>query len=117
VGKPEGHFQRVAQTVGEKIVAKRKVNKSQRILDYCAEHPDAKPKEVAATLNKSEKLNISAQYVSTIRSKHRGVVGGGSMATRRRVDLHNLIEAKKFVDRVGGLKAAQDAINAIAQLQ
>jgi hypothetical protein len=39
------------------------------------------------------------------------------MATRRRVDLHNLIEAKKFVERVGGLKAAQDAINAIAQLQ
>ena len=97
-------------------MAKRKVNKSQRILDYCAENPDAKPKEVAATLNKSEKLNISAQYVSTIKSKHRGI-GGGSSTTHRRVDLHNLIEAKKFVERVGSLKAAQDAINAIAQLQ
>lgn len=97
-------------------MAKRKVNKSKMILNYCAKHPEAKPKEVAATLNKSDKLGISAQYVSTIKSKHRGV-GGGSTATRRRVDLHGLIEAKKFIERVGGLKAAQDAINAIAQLQ
>lgn len=96
-------------------MAKRKVNKSQRILEYCAEHPDAKPKEVAEVLNRTEKLKISSQYVSTIKSKHRGVVGGASKS--RRVELANLIEAKKFVDRVGSIKAAQDAISAIAQLQ
>ncbi len=104
-----------ARLNGDDAVAKRKVNKSQRILDYCAENPEAKPKEVAAVLNKTEKLNISSQYVSTIKSKHRSVASGTS--TSRRVDLGNLIEAKKFVERVGGLKAAQDAINAIAQLQ
>jgi hypothetical protein len=102
--------------VENKAVAKRKVNKSKIILDYCEKNPEAKPKEVAAVLNKSEKLGISAQYVSTIKSKHRGigsVVGGN----RHRLDLNALIEAKKFVERVGGVKAAQAAIHALAQLQ
>ena len=91
-------------------MAKKKVNKSQRILEFCAEYPDWKPKEVAEYLNKEEKLNISSQYVSTIKSKHK------STGEAKRVDLANLIEAKKFVERVGGIKAAQDSIHAIAQL-
>ena len=91
-------------------MTKKKVNKSQRILEFCAANPEWKPKEVADYLNKEEKLGITGAYVSTIKSKHKPT------GKTRRVDLANLIEAKKFVDRVGGLKAAEDAIHAIAQL-
>jgi hypothetical protein len=94
-------------------VAKQKVNKSRMILDYCAENPSAKPREVAAVLNKTKNLGISPQYVSTIKNKAKT---GNTKKGASLVDLGALIEAKKFVDRVGGLKAAEDALTAIAQI-
>jgi hypothetical protein len=92
-------------------VAKRKLNKSQRILEYLGDHPEAKSREVAAALNGSENLNVSAQYVTNVRAKQR------VHSIDRSIELAHLIEAKKFVDRVGGLKAAKNLIRALAQLQ
>jgi hypothetical protein len=93
--------------------SKKGASKSAAIRKYKTEHPNAKPKEVAESLNKAG-YKITPQYVSTILSNARKSTGG---RRRRRAvsvsavpSMDHLMAAKKLVSEVGSVQAAQQAI-------
>jgi hypothetical protein len=109
-------------------VAKRKksaVNKTEAILTYAAEHPEVGPTEIVDALG-SQGIKVSAQYVSSIRSKHgmakkrRGRKGKTAAAAPRGrrgdVIFDNLLEAKKFVQSLGNVDKARKVLDAYARL-
>ncbi len=96
------------------------VNKSAAIRSYKAANPTASPKEIADALKKEGTIT-SAQFVSTVlsnaRKKDAKVGKRGRQAGRPVVtDLQQLIQVKKFVDKMGGLAAARSAVDALAQI-
>lgn len=96
------------------------VNVSQIIRDYKSVHKRAKPKEIAAALNE-QGTKVSAGYVSTILSnarKKRGRKGtrGAAAAPAKRDAYGKLVQAKKFVDQIGGVEKAREALDALARI-
>lgn len=107
-------------------------NKTAAIKDYIASNPNAGPRDVSTAL-KEKGLDVTPQYVSTIKSKlglgggkrRRGRPGrpaGASAATAGRkapssVVYENLVEAKKFVQSIGDVERARRALDAYANLQ
>jgi hypothetical protein len=101
--------------------SKKSVSKSAAIRDFHKKNPNAKPKDIAASLNQSG-FKITPQYVSTILSNARTKKSG----RRRRAvvrasngsatSFHQLLAVKKLVAEVGGVKAAQDAIDQFSKL-
>jgi len=119
-------------------VAKRKNgnSKTDAILKYSKEHPNEGPSAISAALS-SQGIKVSAQYVSTIKSKF-GVAGPrkrragrgrkakalSTGATRSRasggrhdVGYESLLKAKNFVQSVGGIENAKRVLEAFANLQ
>ncbi|TWT98590.1 hypothetical protein [Stieleria varia] len=121
------------------------VNKSKEIRDYYAANPKAKPKEIVEAM--AEKgINVSAQYVSTIRinskkksgkktGKKRGRPVGStkgrpvgrpagrpagrpplSSKSTDMVNVDALLAVKKMVEQVGGIDQAKSALNALEKL-
>src|SRR5262245_42152671 len=98
--------------------SKKGSSKSAAIRDYKAEHPNAKPKEIAESLNKAGH-KITPQYVSTILSNARNRPNGNRR--RRAVNvtsssLDHLMAVKKLVNEVGSVQAAQVAISQYSRL-
>lgn len=117
-------------------------NKSAAIRDYYDAHPNAMPKEVVEGL-KAQGVDVSAQFVSTIRSKQLKDEG---MPTKRRrtgrpkrtaakkrvsvkrgrpaaaaggdtkVSIEQLVQAKEMVDALGGIEKARRTIDALSQI-
>jgi hypothetical protein len=85
-----------------------KVNKSKAIRECLSSNPSAMPKEVVAALAKN-RIRVSTQMVSTIKSKMVAPKQG-------QVDLNQLLAAKVFVDRVGNIGEAKQAVMALAKL-
>ena len=56
--------------IGEIKMAKKKINKTQAVLDYLKDHPGAGSTEIAAALTKKG-IKITANYVSNIKTKSR----------------------------------------------
>lgn len=108
-------------------MAKRKVNKSQEIRDYVSANRTASAKDVVDALKKKG-IKVSAPMVANVKSKagltrsKRGRPPGrgvGSKAGRVRgadVALEALIEAKRFVAKVGSAQKAVDVIRALEKL-
>lgn len=109
-------------------------SKTQAIIDYCKKNPQAKPKAIAEALKKEQGLDVNPQYISSIRTKFglsrrrrrgrpRAVAGAAAAAPARAVTrktavaYENLVEAKKFVQSVGDLQRARQALDAYASLQ
>lgn len=106
------------------------VNKTAAIKDYLSSNPDAGPKDVAAALT-DKGLKVTAQYVSTIKSKLG--LGGATGGTKKRrgrppaaatgkkapgaVAYDSLVAARNFVRSVGGVDRARGALEAYAELQ
>ena len=99
-----------------------KDNKSEAIRIYKLEHPSAKPKEIAAALNR-QGFKVTPQYISTILSNDRrrnGVVrkrgrpSGSSPSSE--ITVENLKLVKQLVDRTGGIQGARRAIDSYAEL-
>jgi hypothetical protein len=96
-------------------MAKKKVNKTQAILEYMAANPDAGPSAVATAL---KKLNISAQYVSVVKNnaknasakKQRNQNAGSGQSHE------SLIHAARFIKACGGIDAARDALTVAAKI-
>jgi hypothetical protein len=100
------------------------VNKSQAIRDALEAHPDKSPSEIAEAL-KAKGLDVSAQYVSTIKSnaKVKGrkrrvvkrrrpgriVAGNGSADHIMKAGLH-------FVVLAGGIEAARERLVGLQEL-
>lgn len=109
-------------------MAKKKtsVNKSQAIRDFMAANPDAAPKDVEAALAK-EGIKVTAALVSTVKTNAKAKGKPKKAATKKKtaakkppasdkIALSALFEAKKLAQRLGGIDAAKQAINALAQL-
>lgn len=120
---------------------KRKVNKTKAVREYLASHPESAPREVADALSK-QGVPVKSQYVSAIKSKMVRSDGGLSVTTtgldapapRRRgrpprgaasvgaavgssVAYTSLLEAKSFVNSIGGISEAKKVLDAYANLQ
>ena len=107
-------------------MAKRKFNKSQEIRDYVSENRTASAKEVVDALKKKG-IKVSAPMVANVKSKAglprsrrgRPPLNGASKAGRMKntdVALDTLIEAKRFVAKVGSTQQAVDVIRALEKL-
>ena len=117
-------------------MAKRKNgnSKTAAILKYSKEHPNEGPSAISAALS-SQGIDVSAQYVSTIKSKF-GVAGPRKRRGRRGrktspaaprtraarsggndVGYDSLVKAKNFVQSVGGVQNALRILKAYADLQ
>jgi hypothetical protein len=112
---------------------KRGVSKTEAILNYAKENPGAGPSAIASALGQ-QGIDVSAQYVSSIRSKHgvtkrrrrRGRRGANAVAAtaasgggrqKKQIAFDSLLEAKKFVHSLGGVDKARTALEAFAKLQ
>ncbi len=107
-------------------MAKRKVNKSQEIRDYVKANREASAKDVVEAL-KRKGIKVSAPMVANVKSKagltrsRRGrppgsgasKIGRGSASD---IALDTLIEAKRFVAKVGSAQKAVDLIRALEKL-
>jgi hypothetical protein len=95
--------------------SKKGASKSAAIRNYKKDHANAKPKEIAESLNKAG-YKITPQYVSTILSNARKSTGGRrgrrvrSVAVSSVPSMDHLMAAKKLVSEVGSIQAAQQAI-------
>lgn len=105
---------------------KKSISKAAAIRDYKAAHSNAKPKEIAEHLN-SKGFEMTPQYVSMILSNDRRkdgtarvrsttgrVVTSGRKAGNLSID--DVLVAKSFVDKVGGVEAAKAAVEAFAKI-
>ena len=99
------------------MAKRKKVNRSQAIRDYIAEHPDDTPKEVAAQL---KRLGVNAQLVSNVKAKT-NTTGGKRKKQRkkRRVvkqtashDHDSIVAAAQLIRTAGGADEAKKAIEA-----
>ena len=97
--------------------SKKGASKSTAIRDYRNNHPEAKPKEIAETLNQGG-YKITPQYVSTILSNDRKKAPTGRRGRAASVgsSLDHLLAVKKLVNEVGGVQAAQKAIAQYSRL-
>ena len=112
------------------VMAKRKVNKSQEIRDYVSANRTASAKDVVDALKKKG-VKVSAPMVANVKSKA-GLTRNGrgrpsSNGTSRSakigrtspctdVALEALIEAKRFVAKVGSAQEAVEVIRALEKL-
>lgn len=117
-------------------------NKSAAIRDYYDAHPNAMPKDVVEALQ-AEGIDVSAQFVSTTRSKQRKGQGvsskgrkpgrpKGTAAKKRvsakrgrpaasvgrdtKVSIEQLVQAKEMVDALGGMEKARRTLDALSQI-
>lgn len=109
-------------------MAKRKINKSQEIRDYVSSNRTASAKEVVDALKKKG-VKVSAPMVANVKSKagltrsrrgrpsSNGSVGKvGRPKANNDIALETLIEAKRFVAKVGSTQKAVDVIRALEKL-
>ena len=111
-------------------MAKRKVNKSQEIRDYVSANRTASANDVVDAL-KQKNIKVTAAMVANVKSKagltrgrrgrpRKGTTGVvarvGRPAKVANVALDNLIEAKRFVAKVGSTQQAVEVIRALEKL-
>ncbi|QEG22396.1 hypothetical protein [Mariniblastus fucicola] len=109
-------------------MAKRKVNKSQQIREYVGANRTASAKEVVDAL-KQKGVKVTAAMVANVKSKagltrnRRGRPSSNGTAkvgrpakTKTDIALDTLIEAKRFVAKVGSAQKAVDVIRALEKL-
>ena len=106
-----------------------KPNKSELVRAYMAEHPTAKPKEVAAAVSAQAGIEIGANYVSVVKQnmkakggkkgagKAKGTPGRKAGATPSNGTIGVLSAADAFVAAAGGLAAAQDVLAMLARMR
>ena len=97
-----------------------KLNRSQAIRDYLAKNPNANPKAIQAGL-KAKGIAVSESLASAVKYSKKGPIGRrparAASATRNGFfSAEDLVEAKRFVDRVGGIGAARKVIELLEQL-
>lgn len=96
--------------------SKKGGSKSAAIREYRRTNPEAKPKEIAESLNQNG-FKITPQYVSTILSNDRKKnPGGRRQRAGEAASIDQLLAVKKLVNAVGGVEAAQQAIAQYSRL-
>lgn len=103
--------------------AKGEINKSQAVRDYLKTNRNAMPKDVVEAL-KAQGIEVSAQTVSTakfmMKRKRRGKRAAGgrksSAGNGEMVSVSALLDAKKLIDKLGGIEKAKSALEALSKL-
>lgn len=97
------------------MAIKRKINKSAEIRTALAEHPEMKPSQIAEMLA-AKKIKVSAQMVSTIKSKTKS---NGRKRTTKNGDLTvaDLENTVVYLQGVGGLAKAKQLIALIEKVR
>ena len=106
-------------------MAKKKVNKTEAIKEALAAAPDATPTEIAHSL---KLLKITPGFVSQVKTKMKGKKTKKNKATKKKsktarkpsstkVDLGELIRAKKMAEDLGGVDKAKEVLDALAKLR
>ena len=98
-------------------------NKSEAIRAYMKKNGGAGPTEVAAALAK-DGIGVTPAFVSTVLSNDRRKSGkpskrkgkGRAAAASTGASLEHLIEAKKLIQKMGGIDEARQAINLLAKI-
>jgi hypothetical protein len=97
------------------------VNVSQVVRDYKSQHKRAKPKEISEALAE-QGTTVSPQYVSTILTNARKKRGGkgrkaaAGAAPAKKDAYGRLVQAKRFVDQIGGYEKAREALDALGRI-
>src|SRR5688572_23106337 len=105
---------------------KRTVNKSQKVRDYLAEHPEAGPTEVARAL---KQFKVSVALVSAIKGKSKAgrrkkrkakaakrSVRGRKGASRWPSGIEPLIAAAELIRACGGVDEAKAALDTAGKI-
>ena len=103
------------------MAKKKSINKTSLIQGALAEHPHATNAEI---MEKLKKYGITAQYVSTVKSKM-GTKKPKKKATKKvakkavsdKVSLGALVKASRLAEELGGVDKAQELLNALAKLK
>lgn len=90
-----------------------KVNKSELIRGYFADHPEAKAKEVKEALA-AKGIDVSEQVVYQVKRAASGSPKSKSSANGSVEALTAQLEAAKLVLKMGGIKQAKDALAKVA---
>ena len=96
-----------------------RVNKSDFIREALKElGVDAAPKQVIGRL-KERGIHVSPAQVSNVKAmlKRSSGAGRGRAGGGTRISIDDLVEAKKFAERIGGISAAIRALEALARLR
>lgn len=115
-------------TKAEPVAEAGTLSKTQAVKNYLAANRKAGPKEVSEALQ-AQGIDVSTNYVSTIKSqmgrKKKGkkqkaaapaATPAEPAAPADQISLSALLEAKKLIEKLGGVDAAKRAILALAQL-
>src|SRR5690554_5344708 len=94
--------------------ASNKTSKANAIRNFQLENPDATPAVVAESLRKAGYKDITPQYVSTIKSMDKRK-GQGPTKTGK-ITGDELMAAKDFVDSLGGVNRAKEAMDMLSRL-
>ncbi|MBI1246756.1 hypothetical protein GC197_02790 [bacterium] len=94
--------------------ATNKVSKADAIRNFQKDNPEASPTDVADALKKSGYKDLTPQYVSTIKSMDKRKAHGPTKSGKITAD--DLITAKEFVDSLGGVGRAKQAMEMLGKL-
>ena len=102
---------------------KPEVNKTEEIRNILENDPKAKPTEIATILAKRG-IKVTAGYVSTIKTALKKKKGSSKKARKSatakssgdHVSLQQLLEAKKFADKIGSVDEAGKLLQALGKL-
>lgn len=102
-------------------MAKAKINKSQLIRDALRKHKKKSPLEISAVLKTEHNLQVSAQYISTIKSKMKVKSSAHKLSSRVPIaasgaDGGALFAAAELVVKAGGVAQARAALDAVAKV-
>lgn len=116
-------------------MAKRKVNRSQKIRDFKAENPDAGPKEIQEGLKK-QKVTVSSSLISQVlyrkpKKKRATKKRAAATATKKRpakrgrkakqaatdLSVDSLLAAKAYADKCGSIEQAQEALGTLEKVR
>lgn len=97
------------------MIKATKKSKADAIRSHMAANPDASPTDVADALKKAGYKDVTPQYVSTIKSMDKRKANG---PTRRGpLSGDDLMTAKAYVGRLGGIGRAREAIEILEKLR
>lgn len=100
-------------------MAKRRVNKSEKIREALTANPQASAKEIIAMLA-AQRVRVVSPQVYAIRTKMGNLTANNNPVktkTKPKADqFAALIQAKKLADAMGGVDKARAALDALAQL-
>ncbi|MEW4561020.1 hypothetical protein AB1K70_00740 [Bremerella sp. JC770] len=94
--------------------ATNKPSKADAIRNFQKDNPDASPTVVADALKKSGYKDVTPQYVSTIKSMDKRKANGPTKSGK--ITAEDLMTAKEFVDTIGGVGRAKQAMDMLSKL-